>query len=351
MKITTDWDFSTLATNQIETDETPFDWFQGALTENDLNSIKQNGVLLPLVVQTVPNSKYLLVDGFKRFRWLTTAPELSGQKKEIPAQFTCLVLPESMQLRDVAKIRLETLPVAENNFPGIQVCRLLKNLLRNGFSMNEMVSDVLPKLGLKSSTRLVRQLLDLAEKLAEFELHQQFQLPAAIMGFGCEDLLPLMKFSQIEFPAVIGLVEKMGVSGKKWRNLLQILDEVSRLKEMSATEVLKFPEILEIFGRSSLQAPARYRLLKQQLDLLRFPELSDLQQKFEQAKQSLKLAPRMMLESDQFFENDDLTLTLKIRNFDELQHHLKNLVNGVPELTKENTEELWNDLFAVLQEE
>ena len=350
MKIKTDWDFSTLATNQIETDETPFDWFQGALTENDLNSIKQSGVLLPLVVQAVPNSKYLLVDGFKRLRWLTNALELSGQKK-IPAKFTCLVLPESMQLRDVAKIRLETLPVAENNFQGMQVCRLLKNLLETGFSRDEIVSDVLPKLGLKSSKRLFRQLLELAEKLAEFELHQQFQLPAAIMGFGCEDLLPLLKFSQSEFPVVIELAEKMEVSGKKWRNLLQLLDEVCRLKEMSPTEVLKIPEIMEIFGRSSLQAPARYRLLKQQLDLLRFPELSDLQQKFEQAKKSLKFAPRMTLESDQFFENDDLTLTLKIRSFEELRKHLKYLGSGATELTTENTEELWNDLFAVLQED
>ena len=47
----------------------------------------------------------------------------------------------------------------------------------------------------------------------------------------------------------------MEVGGKKWRNLLQVLDEVSRLREMSADEVLKLPEILEIIGRSRPSSP------------------------------------------------------------------------------------------------
>ena len=63
MKITPAWNFSTLTAGQIETDETPFDWFPGTLSENELNSIKDNGILLPLLVQAVADSKYLLVDG------------------------------------------------------------------------------------------------------------------------------------------------------------------------------------------------------------------------------------------------------------------------------------------------
>ena len=143
----------------------------------------------------------------------------------------------------------------------------------------------------------------------------------------------------------------MEVSGKKWRNLLQVLDEVCRLKQTSAVEVLKFTEILEIFGRSSLQAHVRYRLLKKQLDSWRYPELSDLLQRFEHGRQRLKLTSRMSLESEAYFENDDLTLTLKIRTYKELLRHLKYLEYGAHDLTAEKYEELWNDLFAVLLEE
>jgi hypothetical protein len=59
----------------------------------------------------------------------------------------------------------------------------------------------------------------------------------------------------------------------------------------------------------------------------------------------------MSLESEAFFENDDLTLTLKIRSSEELQKHLKYLEQGSAELSAEKSAELWNDLFAVLQED
>ena len=183
------------------------------------------------------------------------------------------------------------------------------------------------------------------------EQHQQLQETEFLMSLGCEDLLPLLKFSKKEFASVIGLAEKMEIRGKKWRNLIQVLNEVSRLKEISAIEILNFPEILDILGRSNLQAHVRYRLLKQLLDSWRYPELSDLRKRFEQARQHLKLDPRISLESDPFFENDDLTLILKVRSYKELRDHLKYLENGTTEVMTENLEKLWNDLFAVLQED
>ena len=350
MKIKPAWVFSSLTAGQIETDETPLDWFPGSLSENDHSSIKDNGILLPLLVQAVPGSKYLLVDGFKRFLALATKTEVSIHKN-LTIEFSCIVLPESLSMKEVAGIRLHTLAATGTDFSAIQVCRMLKKLLAYGFEKDEILKEVLPRLGLKSSVRLLRQLLDLQEMLVVQEQHQQFRQTDFLMSFGCEDLLPLLKFSQKEFPSIISLGEKMEVSGKKWRNLLQVLDEVSRLQQVSAVEVLKFPEILEIFGRSSLQAPVRYRLLKQQLDSWRYPELSDLRQRFEQGRQLLKLAPRISLESQEFFENDDLTLTLKIRSYEELLKHLKYLENGEPDLNPENSEELWKNLFAVLQED
>ena len=300
------------------------------------------------MVQAVQDSRYLLVDGFKRFFWLTSATEFPD-KKELTTQFPCLVISESVSISDVAKIRLNTLPTVESNFSAVQLSGVLKLFLENGYSKEEIAVQVLPRFGQKSSVKLVRQLLDLHQML--LLQNQQFQLPDSIMRLGCEDILPLLKFSQKEISSVVALVERMEVSGKKWRNLLQVLDEVSRLRETSASEILALPEIQKILMDTKLQGPVRYRLLKQLLDSWRYPELSDLRQKFKQGRKRLKLAPRMTLESDQFFENDDLTLTLKIRSFEELRKHLKYLGSGATELTTENTEELWNDLFAVLQED
>ena len=99
---------------------------------------------------------------------------------------------------------------------------------------------------------------------------------------------------------------------------------------------------------SNLQGPVRYRLLKQQLDTLRYPELSKMRKRFDQTCKSLKLPERLTLESDQYFENDELALKMKFRSVDELREHLMNLSDTV---NSENLINAWNDLFAILREE
>ena len=338
MKIKPAWSFSNLTFSQIEAGDTLFDWFPGVLSVSLQNSLEQNGIQFPLLVQAIQHSKYRLVDGFKRFSWLTTDTGVFAQEKQ-ETLLPCFILPESLPEQETSLIRLETLPTSSENFSGVYVSRVIKMLQESGYSKEEIAVQVLPRLGQKSSERLARQLLDLHEMLLRVEL------PESMLLLGCEDVLPLLKFSQSVLPDVVALFGRLVVSGKKWRNLLQLLDEVSRLRKISVSDVLYLPEILKILGRSSLQSPIRYRLLKQQLEIWRFPELSDLQRKFNQGRKSLKLAPRITLESDPYFENDDLTLTLKIRSVEELRGHLESLRN--PE-NSEKVGVLWKDLFALL---
>jgi len=344
MEKTPTWDFLTVTVCRIDPTETCFNWFPGNLSEDDVKSLEQNGILIPILLQVVPGKKYRIIDGFKRISWLTSNNTASDQKQQ-ETPIPCFILPESIPEREATNIRLETLSTSSGNFSGIQIGRVLKQFQDSDFTTEEIAAQVLPRLGLKPSARLVRQLLDLHNVL------KTMTLPESLLQLGSEDLLPLLKFSQSALPDLAALSERMEVGGKKWRNLLQVLDEVSRLREMSADEVLKLPEILEIIGRSSLQAPLRYRLLKQQLDTWRYPELSDLRQRFEQGRQRLDLSPRITLESDPYFENDDLTLSFKISSVQELRKNLKVLANTVPDIQEENSEDIWKELFALLQED
>ena len=344
MKKTPAWDFLTLTVCRIDPAETRFNWFPGNLSEEDGKSLEQNGILIPILLQAVPGKKYRIIDGFKRISWLTSNNTASDQKQQ-ETPIPCFILPESMPEREATNIRLETLSTSLGNFSGIQIGRVLKQLQDSDFTTEEIATQVLPRLGLKPSARLVCQLLDLNNVL------KTMTLPESLLRLESEELLPLLKFSRTALPDVAEFCARMEVGGKKLRNLLQVLDEVSRLKEMSADEVLKLPEIMEITGRSSLQAPVRYRLLKQQLDTWRYPELSELRKRFEQGCQRLNLSQRITLESDPYFENDDLTLLLKIRSVQELRKHLKVLATTVPDIQEENSEDVWKELFALLQED
>lgn len=347
MKIKPDWVLKTLSVSQLEIVDTPFNWFPGVLSACDRNSLDEEGIRLPLLVQTVNDSHYCLVDGFKRFSWHKSVIGNSGEDFQ-QTQLSCLVIPESIPMLDVAKIRLETLPSDSKNLSGIHLCGVLNFFIEAGFSKEEIASQVLPRLGLVSSVRLAGQLLDLHHKLAAPEQQTKFLLPESMIRMGYEDLLPLLKFTNNDLSSVISLAEKMEVRGKKWRNLLQVLDEVIRLRQTTAAALMGSTEIQKIMEDSNLQGPVRYRLLKQQLDILRYPELSDMRKRFDQKRKSLKLPQRIMLESDQYFENDELALTIKIHSVDELRVHLRNLSNTVNSEKRINA---WNDLFALLSEE
>ena len=66
MKIKPDWILKNLYISQLDDLSTTFNWFPGDLSECDRNSIEQDGILLPLLVQSVEDSKFRLIDGFKR---------------------------------------------------------------------------------------------------------------------------------------------------------------------------------------------------------------------------------------------------------------------------------------------
>ena len=347
MQIKTDWILKNLSISQLDDLSSTFNWFPGDLSECDRNSIEEDGIRLPLLVQPVEDSKFRLVDGFKRLSWLKLVQGKSVEEYQ-QEQLSCLIIPAFVSLRDVSKIRLETLSADQISFSGIHLCRVLNLLIKAGFSKNEIAFQVFPSLGLVSSVWLAGQLLNLQKKLVTYELHAESLLPESMMSMGYEDLLPLLKFSSSDFPFVVSLTEKMEVKGKKWCNLLQVLDEVARLQQTTADEILQYPEIQKILEDSNLQGPVRYRLLKQQLDALRYPELSKMRKRFDQTCKSLKLPERLTLESDQYFENDELALKIKFRSVDELREHLMNLSDTV---NSENQINTWNDLFAILREE
>ena len=133
MKIIPAWSFSNLTFSQIEAGDTLFDWFPGVLSVSLQNSLEQNGIQFPLLVQAIQHSKYRLVDGFKRFSWLTTDTGVSAQEKQ-ETLLPCFILPELLPEQETSLIRLETLPTSSENFSGVYVSRVIKMLQDSGYS-------------------------------------------------------------------------------------------------------------------------------------------------------------------------------------------------------------------------
>jgi len=348
MKKTPAWKLKTLRIDQIQIEKSQFNWFPNTLSEKDSNSILNHGIKLPCLVQEVRESKYNLVDGFKRVIWIRSLDD-SFTKDNINEKITCLIIPRALSFWEVVMIRVETLSNTENIFPGFRVCRLLKMLQKNGFPKNEMVNNVLPRLGLESSPRLASLLIDMGDILTKLEEKEQFIISEFFKELSCEDLITLQKFSGNEIFPVLNFVGKMELRGKKLRYILQILYEVSRFQETSAGEILDIRQFKEILRKKNLQTPERYRLIKEQLNSIRYPKLYDFREKFAQRRESLNLPQRISLDCDNYFEDEGLILKLEFSTLNELKKHLKDL--GVLSTEKDNGDKssLWEDLFSFLR--
>ena len=348
MKKTPAWKLIALEIDQIQFEESEFNWFPNNLTEKDSNSILNYGIQLPCLVQEARGPKYNLVDGFKRVKWLKSAGDYFSKEK-INEKITCLVIPKALSFCEVVMIRVETLSNTENIFPGFRVCRLLKMLQKSGFPKNEMVKNVLPRLGLESSPRLVSKLIDMGNILMKLEEEKQFIFSEFFKELSCEDLITLQKFPGDGIFPVLNFVGKLKLRGNKLRYILQILYEVSRFQEISAGEILDKKQFKEILLKKNIQNPERYRLIKEQLNSIRYPKLYDFREKFAQRRENLNLPQRISLDCDYYFEDEDLILKLEFSNLNELKKHLKDL--EVISTEKENGDKssLWEDLFSLLR--
>ena len=59
MEKTPTWDFLTVTVCRIDPTETCFNWFTGNLSEEDLKSLEQNGILIPILLQVAVSYTHL----------------------------------------------------------------------------------------------------------------------------------------------------------------------------------------------------------------------------------------------------------------------------------------------------
>ena len=141
----------------------------------------------------------------------------------------------------------------------------------------------------------------------------------------------------------------MEIRGKKLRYLLQTLHEVSRCQETSVGEILDIKQFKDILRKNNIQNPERYRLIKEQLNSIRYPKLYDFRKKFAQRRESLNLPQRISLDCDYYFEDEDLILKLEFSNLNELKKHLRDLEVISSEKDDGDKGNLWEELFSLLR--
>ncbi|MBF0289559.1 MAG: hypothetical protein HQM14_17230 [SAR324 cluster bacterium] len=324
------WSYQEISHHSF-TEDSIFDWSSGVPVATLHQSILQQGILIPFVVHAMGDQTFRLVDGFKRFYIL------KKQQQDSSFLYPCLVIPQEMPLSEIAFWRIETWPSHRKN-TGIEVLTILSILQKLEIQEGAIIEKYLPKLGLKPSQKVFRDVLKLINMLEGVEQH-------TLTTYTTEELLPLLKFSSSEIHGIVHAwksLKKMG--GNKWKSILQLLHEVCRFQNCSLTKILDTSEIQEILHNSELQAPVRFRLLKQQLESWRYPELTSSRRDFEHGLQKLVLPKQAKVQYDPFFEKDTLLLTVEVASAEELEEQLTRLQQNWKT-------DIWKDLFRIVHGE
>ncbi len=324
------WSYQEIAQDGIIFKDSPFDWSLDKRDETLSRSLETEGILMPFVVQAVESNQFRLVDGFKRLQAIQQL-----KNKTIPS-FPCLVIPSSISLVQIALWRLAT-QSNQRPFTGLEVCRMLAILAEMGIAESLITKQILPKLGLKPSQKMTEELLRLGSILemtdSSFLKHQT-----------PEELLPLLKFSPEEIDCLFQNLKELTLGGNKWKSLLQLFNEVGRFRNWPLAQIMESPEVVRILHNPQIQPPVRFRLLKQQLEVWRYPELTLSREKFEQGVKKLQLPAQSGIQYDPFFEKDDLTLKIQASSLEELTEQLNALQQTLER-------EAWETLFQLIHGE
>lgn len=318
------WSYEEVAGQDLVWEDSPFDWDFGGIDLALQESLQGQGVLVPLLAQTLENGKFRLIDGFKRVRILSMEPAL--------AKYPCWVLPSDISVEHAVRIRATV--QGRPNFKGMEICQILAKLARLSLAEPFLVEEILPKLGLKPSKKMMGNLLRLNQLVG-------WEDAPCLAHYTAEELLPLLHFSQTEIKDLLQNIKGLSLGGNKWKRLLEIFKEVGQRQGRSLSEIIKSPEVASILHNAQLQPPVRFRLLKQQLEAWRYPELTETRNHFAKTVQTLRLPAQCSLEYDPFFEKEALQLKIEALSPEALKADLILLEQSLEQ-------ESWEKLFQML---
>jgi hypothetical protein len=115
----------------------------------------------------------------------------------------------------------------------------------------------------------------------------------------------------------------------KWRDLLELIEEISRRDEISPKNIFFASATIETLKDKSLTPPQKYDQVHQALRQKRYPVLSNLKKQVLRALDEMKLDDKTRLKYDDAFESDEMKLELKFRDERELSQQVEKIFHAL----------------------
>ena len=288
------------------------------------SSIKEMGIIQPVLLRK-KGDRYQIVSGFRRIQVI--------REFGIPA-----IEAKVYQENELDDFRLFSLSLHENltgrGLNTVEIAYVLDKLVhRFQIDPGVVIRTFLPLLSLETNEKILNTYLSLARMEEEIKRHvvQEKVSRSNIRRFS--------SLASEDRMAVLSLVSSLKLGENSLREVLTLLEEISRREQRKVRDIVERPEIRTVLSHQELTPSQRTERVKKVLMDLRFPRLRRLEEIFDEKRKGLNLPPGLSVHHQPYFEGKGFKVELRFETLEEYRS-LVNSLSGLPD------KEAFQDLLA-----
>ena len=125
--------------------------------------------------------------------------------------------------------------------------------------------------------------------------------------------------------AVLSLISSLKLGENRLREVLTLLEEISRRNQCTTGEIVRRSEIQTLLSHKELTPSQKTDHVKKALMILRYPKMHQLEAAFEKKKKNLNLPSNLSLHHPPFFEGKGLRAEFQFETIEEYRSMLSHL--------------------------
>jgi len=268
------------------------------------SSIEEIGLIQPVLLQKKSDG-YQIICGFRR---ISVMKELG--KSEIESKV--------FEEKEMDEFQLFSLCLHENlttrGFNAVEKAIALDKLT-HCFQIDPaaVIKTFLPFFSLEPNEKILNTYLSLARMEDEIKT---YVLKEEVSRSNIRRLSTLTPDNRM---AVLSLISPLKLGENRLREILTLLEEISRRNQYKEKDIVQRPEIQAVLSQKELTPSQKTERIKKVLTDLRYPKLNQMEKAFEKRRKDLNLPSNISLHHPPFFEGKRLRVEFQFETKEEYQ--------------------------------
>ncbi len=271
-------------------------------------SIKDVGIINPIILQRKEPQRYRIVAGFRRF----AAASALGFK-EMPA----FVVDHTATNLELFRLALQD-NLSTRSFNPIEVSTVIQKLtVTFQVEKEDVVQGYLPLLGLGKSPHVY----DLYAALRHLSKDWQQAIIADMVPL--ETATMMLAASDQDREIFLTLIKIMQLGKNRQREFWTLLNDICRTGQTTLPELLEGGEFNDILAGQKLTSSQKADRFRIALLKRRYPRYTHAQERFDALIKKCKLPPDLQIRASSFFSNEDFQVAFAFKSEQEYDEKLR----------------------------